>query len=210
MLVTFTDINDPKTVKRVDPNDFDVSVSCPGAGGLSDADAPWRAQGKSWRKWYWEQSQILAGRRAGEAVGLNDHQTEALMKVKMSFGWNGYKPFGRYKKNRTRQEFKSLQAVYIADEKNAIAFENKCLKKQRVIFAGHISKIRDTSHDCNRLKSITLEITDEPVTNGVVEGVLAWLATVGNGMLDGEKISSITAESRLANDLSRLDFKQDN
>ncbi|WP_447971534.1 hypothetical protein [Nitrospira sp. M1] len=58
------------------------------------------------------------------------------------------------------------------------------------------------------LKRITLEITDEPVTEGKIESVLEWLKTVGDGMLDGQRISSIYAKNRLANSLSRLDFKR--
>jgi hypothetical protein len=58
------------------------------------------------------------------------------------------------------------------------------------------------------LKSITLEITDDDVTEGKISGVLRWLETIGDGMLDGRSISTIDAESRLANDLSRLDFER--
>lgn len=56
------------------------------------------------------------------------------------------------------------------------------------------------------LKRITLEITDEPVTEGKIESVLRWLKTIGGGMLDGRRISTINAENRLANDLTRVDF----
>lgn len=58
------------------------------------------------------------------------------------------------------------------------------------------------------LKRVMLEITDEAVTEGEVEKVLDWLDTVGDGMLDGRSISTIAAENRLANDLSRLNFKR--
>ena len=57
-----------------------------------------------------------------------------------------------------------------------------------------------------RLKAMTLEITEEAVTEGRVEGVLGWLDNLGGGMLDGAKISSINAKNRLANDLTRWDF----
>jgi hypothetical protein len=57
-----------------------------------------------------------------------------------------------------------------------------------------------------RLKAVTLEITREAVTEGRVEGVLGWLDELGGGMLDGARISSIKAENRLANDLTRWDF----
>lgn len=56
------------------------------------------------------------------------------------------------------------------------------------------------------LKAITLEITDDKVTEGNVGRILPWLATIGGGMLDGRKISTIKAENRLANDLSRGNF----
>ncbi|MEQ8448446.1 MAG: hypothetical protein RIB97_02055 [Nitratireductor sp.] len=57
------------------------------------------------------------------------------------------------------------------------------------------------------LKRITLEITDEAVTEGEVEKkVLGWLETIGNTMLDGRSISTIKAKNRLANDLSAGSF----
>ncbi len=59
------------------------------------------------------------------------------------------------------------------------------------------------------LREATLEITDEPVTEGVVEGVLGWLAKHDGGMLDDRQISTISAENRLANDLSRGSFIRD-
>lgn len=58
------------------------------------------------------------------------------------------------------------------------------------------------------LKAITLEITDEPATAGVVVSVLGWLVVVGDGMLDGRRISTASAENRFANGLSRLDFER--
>lgn len=60
------------------------------------------------------------------------------------------------------------------------------------------------------LKRIVLEITEEDVTEGKIGLVLKWLDTVGDGMLDGRKISTIRAENRLANDLSRLNFRRGN
>lgn len=56
------------------------------------------------------------------------------------------------------------------------------------------------------LRGMTLEITDDPVTGGVVDGVLGWLEAIGGGMLDGERFSSINAPNRLANDLTRFNF----
>ena len=59
------------------------------------------------------------------------------------------------------------------------------------------------------LRDVTLEITDAPVTEGVVEGVLGWLDKLDGGMLDGRRNSTISAENPLANDLSRGSFARD-
>lgn len=41
------------------------------------------------------------------------------------------------------------------------------------------------------LKRIRLEIPDEPMTEGKIESALGWLKTIGGGMLDGRRISTI-------------------
>ncbi|MCY1128770.1 hypothetical protein OU426_18115, partial [Frigidibacter sp. RF13] len=46
LLVTFDDIADPKTVRRVDPDDMDATFGCD--RGLTAAEAPWRAEGRTW------------------------------------------------------------------------------------------------------------------------------------------------------------------
>jgi hypothetical protein len=56
------------------------------------------------------------------------------------------------------------------------------------------------------LKSITIEITDETVTEGKVEAVLWWINKYHDQMLDGQTIQTIEAENRLANDLSAGSF----
>ncbi|WP_421850629.1 hypothetical protein [Oricola sp.] len=53
-----------------------------------------------------------------------------------------------------------------------------------------------------RLKSITLEITDAPVTRGEVETVLGWLDEYYDKKLDGRRYETIEAENRLANSLA--------
>ena len=93
LLVTFTDINDPKTVKRVDPNDLDAVFGCD--NGQFSAAQP-KTQSK------------------GEARSTPAQPSTASTGV-------------------------------------------------------------SANKSCYSLKSITLEITDEPVTKGVVESVLGWL-----------------------------------
>lgn len=52
-----------------------------------------------------------------------------------------------------------------------------------------------------RLKSVTLEVTDEPVTEGVVVEKLRWLTIIWPSKLDGKRYETIQAENRLANSL---------
>lgn len=56
-----------------------------------------------------------------------------------------------------------------------------------------------------RLKRITAELTDDPVTTGI-EQRLGWLPNYYDKMLDGRTINTIEAENRLANDLSQNSF----
>ncbi len=56
------------------------------------------------------------------------------------------------------------------------------------------------------LTSVTLEITDEAVTEGRVEEVLGWLKQIWPNHLDGERYETIEATNRLANSLSANSF----
>ena len=56
------------------------------------------------------------------------------------------------------------------------------------------------------LREITLEVTDEPVTEGVVEGVLGWLSDIWPNHLDGRRYETIEATNRFANSLSANSF----
>ncbi|WP_417415418.1 hypothetical protein [Hoeflea sp.] len=58
------------------------------------------------------------------------------------------------------------------------------------------------------LSSITLAITDEPVTKGRVEAVLGWLEAYENKQLDGDRYTKLSAPNRFANSLNRLDFQR--
>jgi len=52
------------------------------------------------------------------------------------------------------------------------------------------------------LSSITLAITDEPVTKGRVEAVLGWLSEYYDKHLDGNRLETVNAENRFANSLA--------
>lgn len=56
-----------------------------------------------------------------------------------------------------------------------------------------------------KLKHITVQLTDDPVTTGIGKR-LGWLPNYYDKMLDGRTINTIEAENRLANDLTQGDF----
>ena len=58
------------------------------------------------------------------------------------------------------------------------------------------------------LSSITLAITDEPVTKGRVEAVLGWWEAYENKQLDGDRYTKLSAPNRFANSLNRLEFQR--
>ncbi|AZL59053.1 hypothetical protein EI545_09490 [Tabrizicola piscis] len=57
-----------------------------------------------------------------------------------------------------------------------------------------------------RLKAVTLEITEEAVTEGRVEGVLGWLNDVWPDRLDGKRFGTTRTQYRFANSLSANSF----
>lgn len=60
------------------------------------------------------------------------------------------------------------------------------------------------------LIGMTFQITKEPATIGIIDGVLPWLAPMKrSGMLDGRSGYSIKAENKLANTLHSGHFKRD-
>jgi hypothetical protein len=59
------------------------------------------------------------------------------------------------------------------------------------------------------LKSMTLEITDEPVTKGVVEKVLPWIRQYDNKLFDGDTTRRYSVPYNLANSLGSENFVVD-
>lgn len=58
-----------------------------------------------------------------------------------------------------------------------------------------------------KLKRITAELTDDPVTTGIEER-LGWLPEYYDKMLDGQRLHTIYTDYRTANDLSQGDFSK--
>lgn len=58
------------------------------------------------------------------------------------------------------------------------------------------------------LKRITLEITDDKITENVGDQLLSWWSLYENRQLDGERYTMSNRVSRFANSLNRLNFKK--
>jgi len=56
------------------------------------------------------------------------------------------------------------------------------------------------------LKSVTIQITDEPVTQGRIERVLGWLSSAWPNRLDGQRFGTIRTDHPFANSLSANSF----
>ena len=56
------------------------------------------------------------------------------------------------------------------------------------------------------LKQVSLELTDEPVTEGEIEEILGWLEEHYNNRLDGNRYGTIESTSRFANSLASGSF----
>ena len=123
MLVTFTDINDPKTVKRVDPNNLDASFGCENSVSRAIPAEPG----------------ILNNPPSGSSNPSPEPPSSSSP------------PSGP--PSVAGQASSGSASPRTGGGADAPAKNQKCYK----------------------LKSITLEITNEPVTKGVVEGVLGWI-----------------------------------
>ncbi len=123
MLVTFTDINDPKTVKRVNPNNLDASFGCENSVSRAIPAEPG----------------ILNNPPSGSSNPSPEPPSSSSP------------PSGP--PSVAGQASSGSASPRTGGGADAPAKNQKCYK----------------------LKSITLEITNEPVTKGVVEGVLGWI-----------------------------------
>jgi hypothetical protein len=58
------------------------------------------------------------------------------------------------------------------------------------------------------LKRITLEITDDKVTDNVGDRILPWWSSYENRQLDGDRYTTTSSAHRFANSLNRLNFQR--
>lgn len=196
LLVTFEDITDPGSVRQVDPDDLDASFGCDAYNG---AALPWRAAGQSFRHWAQEQSVRRAAAEASRRAGITGPAAAALEE----------KAVIRLRSNRSAAENARLDAF----EKQ---INSKQYKDWRPIYEelrSDLPALEPRLEDyvttaCFRLKAVTLAVTEDPVTEGRVEGVLGWFDSYQDRQLDGDRYRSIESQFPFANELNRLDFKR--
>ncbi len=173
--VTFDDIHDPKTLKLVDSDDMDAVLgSCASGKEFTNAETPWRASQVTYHVWALEKWHVEWDRKAGAATGLDKAIVADLIE---------YEALER-KQNRSNKgedKFTDLDKQRWSTFREQFFGESKIEGAWSVFRENQIKQRppeyirRDTSHDCYKIKSMTLEITDEPVTRGVVKKVIPWI-----------------------------------
>lgn len=193
MLVTFTDINNPASVKLVDPNDLDASFGCSVDGSSTsnkptNSSMPWRDAGLTWHAYqkqkaekqfeaYYKRLSVFNAKIATlkKKFAALHRKTLARNVITKSTGpsriirsYNG--PVNPTLNSRLyiSSGYKSKIA---AVRKQRVALMSSFESRREAISAAP-NKGRSTAKDCYSIKSITLEIADEPVTTGKVESVL--------------------------------------
>ncbi|MGI9401684.1 MAG: hypothetical protein ACR2O0_10555 [Rhizobiaceae bacterium] len=156
LLVTFTDMDDPASVKQVDPDDLDAVFGlCADGTGLRDGDAPWRAEGKTWWQWQFD----------------NEVERQVIERNGISVG--DYRAFLDGNRQPELQETITSETATVAPNAiNNVAIVNARTQVERQLRASPQFPRRDNAADCHRLTGITLEMTRDSVTTGRVEEVL--------------------------------------
>jgi len=170
MLVTFANINDPASARRVDPDDLDGAFGCRG-NATGRVDAPWRAAGKTHAQWIKDETWRLANERASAQAGITGKAAAALEEyyriARPSYGPNPAE----------KQRLEELSHYFTREQRQQWSAARKSL----------LETIPDTlptveafmaargGSTCYRIKHITLEITKEPVTVGTIDGLLGWI-----------------------------------
>ncbi|HQU68867.1 MAG TPA: hypothetical protein PLI43_11825 [Albidovulum sp.] len=160
LMVTFDDINDPKTVRRVDPDDLDASFGCDRS--VDPALMPWRGEGRTYRQWAAEQGFRQASAKAAATAGATGPAAEALVEYSWITDRITYDVQKGDDEKRHTLSARFTRAEYEAWEK---AFN--ALNRGRDIALPTPADIAEAAGGaCHRLKAVTLAVTEEAVTDG--------------------------------------------
>jgi hypothetical protein len=198
MLVTFDDINDPKSVRKVDPDDLDATFGCE-----RETDAtrfPWREAGQTYRQWArWEvmrSSREMAAERAGLSGAVGDAIEETYFIID-----------DRLYDAADEARVKQIRLLFTVEQQRQWNIARQALNQE---LQGTIPTPQTITAavggQCYRLGPVTLAITDEAVTQGEVESILVWLKSVWPNTLGGNRLSEINDQNRFSNSLSANSF----
>lgn len=166
-LVTFDDISDPTSVRRVDPDDLDGAFGCDRAAG--HPEPPWRASGQYWKTWRKEEAMRRAKEGASARAGLTGDVAAALTERGQRYRPNYASAeqtamLERLRKRFTYEDYRAWDAARFELYREFL----DTLPTPEEFAAPY-------GGPCHRLLPPVLAITKEPVTEGVLDGLLGWL-----------------------------------
>ena len=168
MLVTFAEMTDPASVQRVDPRDLDAAFGCDREpAGLV---LPWRAAGQVYEAWLPEEVLRRANAEASARAGITGDAAAALEETAAIRrpNWNPVK--------EERERLAVLERAYTREQK--IAWEqarDALLEELPTLIPSPETAAAAWGGQCHVLEGVTLEVTEEPVTEGRVRELLGWL-----------------------------------
>ena len=198
LMVTFDDITKPETVRRVDPDDLDAAFGCVRETALSRY--PWRVAAITYREWVAGEVARLSREMASERSGLTGPVGDAIAQTYFITDDHTYNAADEQRIAELQTQFSEQQRRTWLDARYALEQELPAtLPTPQTLSAL-------TGGPCHQLTSVTLEITQDAVTEGHVEEVLGWLQELWPNMLDGKRYETIDASNRLANSLTSNSF----
>ena len=182
MLVTFADVTDPASVLQIDHDDLDAAFGCDREpAGLV---LPWRAAGLPFQVWLPDEALRRANAEASARAGISGEAAAALEETARNLRPN----WGPVAEERARLEV--LARAFTREQKNAWERTRDALRKELpALIPTPAATAAAWGGQCHQLTGVTVEVTKEPVTEGVVRGVLgptffqAW-AALGQSALD--------------------------
>ncbi|MES2813898.1 MAG: hypothetical protein V4720_03285 [Pseudomonadota bacterium] len=175
MLVTFDDITKPESVREVDPDDLDATFGC----AKTTHVLPWRKEGVKYREWADSERSRLWREKIAERAGLTGPAAKALIELYEIVDAHRYLPADKARGIELRKLFSA------DEEERWDAARRSMLREDLPTVPTSETLAEMAGGQCYRIMAVTLEITEEVVTEGRVEGVLGWWPQMREGPRNG-------------------------
>ena len=170
ILVTFDDVAKPETVRKVDPADLDAVFGCVRTEGI---DFPWREAGLIWRDWVERETMRLSREMAAGRAGLVGPAAAALEETFL---------LADDQRSDRKEDLRHEELRKLFSEE-----ERRLWQRARLELIDELPTTLPSPEalsapaggQCHVLKAVTVQVSDEPVTKGAVEGLLPWLEPIG-------------------------------